>query len=301
MKKGFINRLCRLAREDDRICLIVGDLGFSVVEPFAQKFPERFLNTGVAEQNMIGVATGWSLAEDKIVFAYSLGVFPTLRCLEQIRNDVCYHRANVKIVSVGAGMTYGTAGFTHFGVEDLAVMRTMPGMVVGVAADNYEAEEMVRLAVETPGPFFLSLGKAGQYDGGEGRQPLELGKPILRREGADLVVISAGAIVYDVLPVVELLREKGVDAGFLEIPFWKPLDKERIAGLLRDKKDVVVIEEHSPYGGLGAIVAEMIAESNICLRYHHFSLPEMVNRVGSQSDLKKFYGLHPEAICERIR
>ena len=159
---------------------------------------------------------------------------------------------------------------------------------------------MVRLAVETPGPFFLSLGKASQHAADDGGEPLKLGKPLLRREGADLMVISAGAIMYDVLPVVELLKERGVDAGFLEIPFWKPLDKEMIARLLRDKQGVVVVEEHSPYGGLGAIVAEIIAENGLCLRYHRFNLPEFLHRVGSQNDLKNFYGLHPKTICEKI-
>ena len=159
MRKTFINRLCALSREDDRICLIIGDLGFSVVEPFAEEFPDRFLNVGVAEQNMIGMATGWSLAENKIVFVYSIANFPILRCLEQIRNDVCYHKANVKIVSVGGGLTYGSAGFSHHATEDLAIMRAMPGIVVAVPADAYETDSITQLSVESNGPFFIRLGK----------------------------------------------------------------------------------------------------------------------------------------------
>jgi hypothetical protein len=143
MRTAFLETLVRLARHDERIWLLTGDLGYSVLEGFAREFPERFVNAGVAEQNLTGVAAGLALS-GKIVFTYSIANFPTLRCLEQIRNDVCYHRANVKVVAVGGGLAYGSQGYTHFGVEDLAVMRALPYMTVVAPGDPVEA----RLATE---------------------------------------------------------------------------------------------------------------------------------------------------------
>src|SRR2546422_5598431 len=140
MRNAFFRGLYALAERDERVFLIVGDLGFGVVEPFAERFPDRFLNVGVAEQNMTGVAAGLALC-GKIVFTYSIGNFSTLRCLEQIRNDVCYHQADVKIVSVGGGFAYGALGMTHHTVEDLAIMRALPGMVEVAPGDPFEVEQ----------------------------------------------------------------------------------------------------------------------------------------------------------------
>src|SRR5437667_1620165 len=161
MRSAFFDTLVRLAEDDERITLVVGDLGFGVIEPFARRFPDRFLNAGVAEQNLTGIAAGMALS-GKIVFTYSIANFPTLRCLEQIRNDVCYHEANVKIVAVGGGFAYGALGMTHHATEDLAIMRTLPGMVVVAPGDPVEAELATRAVVRDSRPCYLSLGRAGE-------------------------------------------------------------------------------------------------------------------------------------------
>src|SRR6266849_11018187 len=150
MRTAFIRALTESAERDERVHLIVGDLGFGVVEPFAERFPNRFLNVGVAEQNMTGIAAGLALS-GKIVFTYSIANFPTLRCLEQVRNDVCYHNANVKVVSVGGGFTYGAMGATHHAVEDLAVMRAMPGLTVVAPGDPVEARAATRAVIAYTG------------------------------------------------------------------------------------------------------------------------------------------------------
>src|SRR5467141_3686443 len=151
MRSAFMRTLVELAEKDDRINLLVGDLGFGVVEPFAEKFPSRFVNAGVAEQDMTGIAAGLALC-GKIVFTYSIGNFSTLRCLEQIRNDVCYHQADVKIIAVGGGFAYGALGMSHHATEDLAIMRALPGMVVVAPGDPFEVEQATRAVVAQSGP-----------------------------------------------------------------------------------------------------------------------------------------------------
>src|SRR5216110_3533520 len=161
MRTAFFRALLELAAADERVNLVVGDLGFGVVEPFVERFPARFFNAGVAEQNMTGIAAGLALS-GKTVFTYSIANFPTLRCLEQIRNDVCYHRANVKIVSVGAGLSYGALGYSHHAVQDLACMRSLGGMLMATPCDPVETVAVVRFLCTHDGPAYLRLGKAGE-------------------------------------------------------------------------------------------------------------------------------------------
>ena len=299
MRKAFINRLCKLARQDDRICLIIGDLGFSVVEPFAKEFPDRFLNAGVAEQNMIGMATGWSLAENKIVFVYSIANFPTFRCLEQIRNDVCYHKANVKVVSVGGGLTYGSAGFSHHAIEDLAIMRALPGMVVSAPADAYETDSVTRLAVETEGPFFIRIGKNNEPCVHNIQCTLRLGEPIIHRKDGYLLLASTGTLLNEVIEAAALLEEKKLKVAVVGIPFLKPLNKESLKKILLGKKAVVTVEEHTGFGGLGSVISEIIADNNLNIPLHRIYLPEFIDHVGSQHELRRFYKIDKEGITSK--
>src|SRR5580704_16656925 len=177
MRGAFFDALLTLAERDHRINLIVGDLGFGVVETFAQRFPDRFLNAGIAEQNMTGIAAGMALS-GRIVFTYSIANFPILRCLEQVRNDVCYHNANVKIVAVGGGLAYGSLGSTHHATEDLAIMRALPRMVVVAPGDTMEAEAATEAIALHPGPCYLRLGRAGEASVHQEKIRIQLGKAI---------------------------------------------------------------------------------------------------------------------------
>jgi len=300
MRKTFISRLCELARQDDRICLIIGDLGFSVVEPFAEEFPGRFLNAGVAEQNMISMATGWSLSENKVVFVYSIANFPTFRCLEQIRNDVCYHNANVKIVSVGGGLTYGSAGFSHHAIEDLAIMRALPGMVVSAPADAYETDSITQLSVESNGPFFIRIGNNNEPAVHKNSCFLNIGEPILYKEQGDILIVSTGTLISEVINAAEILGKKGLEVSVIGIPFLKPLSTEKVLQVLKDKKMVITVEEHSCFGGLGSVIAEIIAENNITLPFHRLCLPGFIDCVGSQQELRRFYGIDADGICKAV-
>ena len=299
MRKTFIKRLCELARKDDRICLIIGDLGFSVVEPFAKEFPDRFLNAGVAEQNMMSMATGWNLAENKIVFVYSIANFPTLRCLEQIRNDVCYHKANVKIVSAGGGLTYGSAGFSHHAIEDLAIMRALPEMVVAAPADAYETDAVTRLAVETEGPFFVRIGGNNEPSVHNIQCSLRLGEPIIHRKDGYLLLASTGTLVNEVVEAAVLLEERNLETAVIGIPVLKPLNEESLKKILLSKKAVITAEEHTGFGGLGSVISEVIADNNLNIPLHRIYLPEFIDHVGSQHELRRFYKIDKEGIASK--
>src|SRR5207245_8000991 len=206
MRNAFIKELFELAKQDERIVLIVGDLGFGVVTPFMEQLPKQFLNAGVAEQNMTGMAAGMALS-GKIALTYSIANFPTLRCLEHVRNDVCYHNANVKIVSVGGGFTYGAMGATHHAVEDIAVMRAMAGLFVVAPGDPVEARAATRAVIAYHGPCYLRLGKAGEPVVHQSAIDFELGKAIAMREGRDATLISTGGILQNVVRAAERLEK----------------------------------------------------------------------------------------------
>ncbi len=300
MRSAVIKKLCEAARRDESLCLMIGDLGFSIVEPFAEQFPDRFLNAGIAEQNMMSMAAGWSLAEKKTVFVYSIANFPTLRCLEQIRNDICYHKANVKIISAGGGLTYGSAGFSHYATEDLAIMRALPGMVVSVPADAYETATVTQLAIDTPGPFFVSLGKNNEPNIHKRPCSFELGEPIVYRDKGGILLISTGTLAGEVLQAAALLEESGTEVSVVGIPVLKPLNEERLKRIVDGKKVVVTVEEQTGFGGLGSVMSEIIADNRLNIPLLRIHLPEFIDQIGSQDELRKFYKIDRDGVCLQI-
>jgi len=302
MRTAFFRTLLELAEHDERINLIVGDIGFGVVEPFAERFPRRFLNAGVAEQNMTGIATGLALC-NKVVFTYSIANFPTLRCLEQIRNDVCYHNANVKIVAVGGGFAYGSLGMTHHATEDLAIMRALPGMVVVAPGDPIEAEQATRAIVAHPGPCYLRLGRAGERPVHRSRVTFEIGKAITLRNGDDVTLISTGGVLRTAVLVAERLAQEGVQTRVLSMHTVKPLDTDAVLVAARETRAIVTIEEHSVIGGLGGAVAEVLAESDReKIVFKRVGLPSVFSsHVGSQEYLRAAHGLSEDQILKSLK
>lgn len=301
MRGAFFRALMEAAEQDERINLVVGDLGFGVVEPFAQRFPDRFLNVGVAEQNMTGIAVGMALS-GKTVFTYSIANFPILRCLEQIRNDVCYHKADVKIVSVGGGFAYGALGMTHHATEDLAIMRALPEMVVVAPGDPVETGAATRALAASHGPCYLRLGRAGEPSLHGTGIPFRLGKAIQIREGRDVTLISTGGILEMSIQVAELLSSRGIQARVLSMHTVKPLDTEAVLSAARETKAIVTLEEHSVIGGLGGAVAECLAESGeLRVPFKRLGLPSAFSSlVGSQEYLRVQNGLSPECILASV-
>ncbi len=300
MRPCFIETLTQLAEKDSRINLIVGDLGFGVVTDFAKRLPNQFLNVGVAEQNMIGVAAGMALT-GKIVFVYSIANFPTIRCLEQIRNDVCYHNAHVVVVAVGAGLSYGALGSTHHATEDIAVMRALPNMTVLAPGDPVETAAATRAAVGA-GPVYLRLGR--EVAPVEHHEPISfiLGKASTVREGDDLTLISTGGMLSTAVDAVDRLANQGVHARVLSMHTVKPLDVDAVLAAARQTRIVVTLEEHSVIGGLGGAVAEVLCEADLDgVRFRRFGLPSQFDGVvGDQEYLRKLHGLDVDSIVGRI-
>jgi transketolase len=300
MRTAFFKSLFEVAQQDERVYLVVGDIGFGVVEPFAQKLPKQFLNAGVAEQNMTGIAAGLALS-GKIVFTYSIGNFPTIRCLEQIRNDVCYHNANVKIVSVGGGFAYGGLGMTHHATEDLAILRALPQMTVLAPGDPPEAAAATRAIVEHAGPCYLRLGRAGEPDVHLAPFEFRVGEAILVRDGADLTLISTGGMLWTAFNVANALQKQGLEARLLSMHTLKPLDAEAVLQAAGDTGAIFTLEEHSIIGGLGSAVAEVLAEAGVAIPFKRFALPSAFSStVGSQEYLRQHYGLSEGAILDAI-
>jgi len=303
MRTAFIETVSALAAVDERITLVVGDMGFGVVTSFMEQFPKQFVNAGVAEQNMTSLAVGMALS-GKIVFTYSIANFPTLRCLEQIRNDACYHNANVKIVSVGGGLSYGALGSSHHVTEDLAVLRALPNMVVVAPGDPVETTQAVQAIVDYEGPCYLRLGRAGEsVVHTETDIAFQLGKAITVREGTDLTLIVTGGLLPQALEVSQQLAEQGIQARVLSMHTVKPIDVEAVLTAARETAAIFTLEEHSIIGGLGGAVAEVLMEAGESgLVFRRIGLPDAFSTiVGDQDYLRAQYGLDTAGILQTVK
>lgn len=288
MRTALIETVIQLARRNRAIWLLAGDLGFSVLEGFRDEFPGRFVNAGIAEQNMMGVAAGLALS-GKIVFVYSIANFPTIRCLEQVRNDVCYHGCHVIIVAVGGGYAYGSAGYTHHGVEDLAILRTFPGMTVVAPGDPTETKLAVRAAVERPGPYYLRLGRSNEPVVHIGEPDFAIGEAITVREGNDIVLISTGGMLHECVSVARGLAEVGRSVGVVSMHTLKPIDKDAIVKIARGTPAIVTVEEHTTAGGLGSCVAEVLAgHPELGTRLLRYGIPDTLHfSAGTQAYIRR--------------
>jgi len=301
MRDTFVRTLIELAKADPNIELITGDLGFGVLKPFWEQCPDQFTNAGIAEQNMTTLAAGMAL-EGKTVFTYSIGNFPTLRCLEQVRNDCAYHNANVKIVCIGGGFVYGSLGMSHQATEDLAILRALPDVVVMAPADLVEAEEATKAIAAYPGTCYLRLGRGGEKRIHEKIENFQIGKAIKVRGGKRVAIFSTGAIFDEVRDAYEMLIAKGYDPAVYTFPTVKPLDKEVVEACSRNFNLIVTCEEHNIMGGFGGAVAEVMAEMKHKKAYLlRIGLnDEYCVRVGNQKYLREQYGLSAAKIAARI-
>ena len=282
MRDTFVRTLIALAKENPNIELITGDLGFGVLKPFWERLPDQFINAGIAEQNMTSAAAGMAL-EGKTVFTYSIGNFPTLRCLEQIRNDCAYHGANVKIVCVGGGFVYGSLGMSHHATEDIAVMRALPGVAVLCPGDLVEAEEATKAIAKYPGTCYLRLGRGGEKRIHDHIDNFEIGKA-LKIHDAEAILAE-----HDIYPAV------------YTFPTVKPIDRAAIARCAADFDMIVTVEEHNIVGGFGSAVAEVLAELPERASLLRIGIHDTYSSiVGSQKYLRSQFGLDSGGIATQV-
>jgi transketolase len=300
MRNTFIKYLIEQARTDERIFVVTPDLGFSVLEGYAQEFPNRFLNVGIAEQNAIGVAAGLALS-GKIVYVYSIIPFVTMRCFEQIRIDVAYMKTNVRLVGVGAGLSYGPAGATHHAIEDIAIMRALPNMIVCCPGDPIEVREIVKRSFEHTGPIYIRLGKNGEPQIHPDKLNFQIGNSITITEGSDIALITTGNMLDQAMRLVKFYQQQGKKIELLSVPTIKPFDTKSILYLIDRKIPIITLEEHNAIGGLGSTVAEVIAISGIGIPFKKIAINDQYSHyVGSQNYLREKFGLSERHIIKIV-
>lgn len=302
MRDAMTKTLSELAQEDKDVVLVTGDLGFGVFNEFRERFPEQFVNAGIAEQNMTGLAVGMALS-GKTVFTYSIGNFPTLRCLEQIRNDACYHKANVKIVAVGGGFTYGSLGISHHATEDLAILRALPNIAVLAPGDPFEAAAATRAIYNASGTCYLRLGRGAEPAVHKNSVEITIGKALKVKEGKDVAILATGGILKNAYDACEYLNSTGLSVALYSMHTIKPFDKDLVTSLAISTKYIVTIEEHTTLGGLGSAVAEVLAQRpSPRAELAMIGLEDCFSSVvGDQEYLRAIYGLSVARIVEKVQ
>jgi transketolase len=302
MRDHFIKQLTALSAENQDIILITGDLGFGVLTNYEKEFPKQYLNAGVAEQNMTGLATGLGMT-GKTVFTYSIGNFCTLRCLEQIRNDACYHNANVNIVSVGGGFSYGALGYSHHATEDIAIMRALPNLRVFSPGDFWETMEITKAVVELGGVNYLRLDKSSAGNTNREGEIFEVGKARTLKEGSDFTIIATGGILEVALKAADTLATQGIMCRVLSMHTIKPIDSQAIINAALETGGILTLEEHTVFGGLGSAVGEVLLD-NAAYPKHFVKMglkAGFSTIVGSQDYLRTRYELDEASLVKNIK
>ncbi|RPF75034.1 MAG: transketolase [Rickettsiales bacterium TMED289] len=297
MRDAFVKQLNKLAEKDKKIFFITADLGFGVFDEFSKRFPNQYLNVGVAEQNMTGIATALAL-EGRKVFTYSIANFATLRCLEQIRNDASYHEANITIVASGGGFTYGGLGMSHHATEDIAIMRALPGIRVVAPCTAWETFHATRALAFSKGVNYLRIEKGGDKKPPKKNTNFRIGRAIEMMPGKDITIIATGGILKECIKASKTLLKDNIFAQVVSMHSIKPLDEKFIRDCARKTKRIITVEEHNKIGGLGSAVSEVLSQNNLDCHLKVIALDDVFSSVvGSQDYLRSLYKLdHKEII-----
>ncbi len=301
MRDAFAKQLYNLAKKDKDVMFITGDLGYGVFESFARDFPKQYLNVGVAEQNMTGIAVGLGL-EGKKVFTYSIANFATFRCLEQIRNDAAYHNVNLTIVCSGGGFTYGPLGMSHHATEDIAVMRSIPNIKVVVPSTAWETYHATKKLVNLDGVSYLRIEKGGIKKPPFKNVKYKIGKSLIYKKGSDVSIVVAGGIIEECFAAAKELENINIKCQIISMHTINPLDEQAIIKAAKKTKVLITVEEHNCNGGLGGAIAEVIARNNIDCQFDMVAINNKFSSiVGDQKYLRKEYGLDSKFIVSKIK
>jgi transketolase len=300
MRNAFADEMTQLAMQDSRLVLLSGDIGNKLFDKFKDVDDSRFFNCGIAEANMMGVAAGMALSGLRPV-VYTITPFTTTRCFEQIRVDVCYHKAPVVIVGTGSGLSYSELGPTHHSLEDMAILRTLPGMRVLAPCDSTELRLALRAVLEDNSPAYIRIGKKGETDIHTTPPIFNIGEAIIVRSGNDVALLCAGNMMSETIKAADILAAKGISAEVVSFHTVKPLDGSYLQSASARFKLLVTVEEHSRIGGFGSAVSEWRAFTNCGLQQISFGTDdEFMHEVGSQNYARKKYGLTAENIATRV-
>ena len=301
MRNAFANAVTELGDEYPELVMMAGDIGNRLFDRFKEKHPTRFYNCGVAEANMTGVASGLAASGLRPI-TYTITPFNTVRCLEQIRLDVCYPDLPVIVVGTGSGLSYAGLGATHHSMEDIAILRTLPNMHVVCPADTVEVRLAVKAAMRLGRPTYIRLGKKGEPLVHHSEPVFEIGRGIVVREGADVAILSVGTMLDTALKSADQLQQAGVSTEVISLHTVKPLDDQLLSALFVDKKLVVVLEEHGLTGGAGSAVLEWGNAKRVALdKLVCIGAPDrFLSACGDQDQARTLYGLVPDKVCERV-
>ncbi len=301
MRVEFFGALEKQAESDEDIVVLTGDLGYKLFDSFKAKYPNRFYDVGIAESNMVGLAAGLSL-NGKNVYCYSITPFLVMRAFEQIRIDIAYQNLNVRLVGVGGGVAYGLEGITHFGLEDFALMRTLPNMCVVAPAGPLEARALANSLCDYKGPVYIRLGQNSDPSVYDNVPEFEIGKAAVLSEGKGIAIFAIGSMVYTGKELVNKLAKEGINVTLVNVHTLKPLDTETIIEIASKHENVFSLEEHSVYGGLGSAIAEVLIETQFNGTFNKVAIPDdLGNHIGRAGYLREKYGLTTEKIYEKIK
>jgi transketolase len=299
MRTAFMKALRKLAEKDCDVMLLTGDLGFSVFEEFESDFPQQFINVGVAEQNMIGIASGLAL-EGKKVFVYSIGNFPTLRCLEQIRNDACYHQLNINIVAMGGGFSYGALGMSHHATEDMAIMKSLPNVKIAIPTTTLEAEQATFEILNSEGVGYLRLDKS--FANIDSSSQFEFGKASILQDGNDFTIFVVGGIAEEAILAANLLKQKNISLKVVSLSSLKPLDDQFICSEMTTSKGIITLEEGTLINGLASSIADVCLANNVMpKKFHKMGIKDTyISIVGTQHYLRSVCDLTANDIVKTV-
>jgi len=293
--------LSQLGEKHPDLIALTADLATSTkIGRFGKKFPERFINVGIAENSLFGMAAGLAMAGLKPVVS-TFAVFTSLRCAEQVRTDICYQNLNVKIIATHAGISFGQAGSTHHCTEDLAVMRSFANMTVIAPADGFETGNALVAAMDWPGPVYMRIGRGFEPPVHKDQNyPFEIGRAITMRDGKDVTLIGCGVGVLQAMRAAEVLDGQGLSARVLDMHTVKPINREAVISAVKDTRRIVTIEDHNIYGGLGTAVAEVIVASGKACAFRKLGVPDCFSIVGYPEDLYHHYGFDADGIVATV-
>lgn len=302
MRNAFAKKITELAGKDQRVVLLSGDIGNRLFDDFKAKYPTRFYNCGVAEANMMGVAAGLAMSGMRPV-CYTITPFLTYRCMEQIRVDVCYHHVPVIIVGTGSGLSYASLGGTHHSLEEMGMLRLLPGLAVVAPADEMEVRGSLEAALKSEGPTYIRIGKKGEPVVHKAPPDFTIGKGIVLREGTEVCLLSTGTVLTVALGAADLLEKQGHSTRVVSFHTVKPLDTALLAESFKNYRVVATIEEHSVLGGLGGSVAEWVTDqaSNSARLIKFGTRDEFLHLTCEQEEAREHFGLTPEAIAAGIQ
>lgn len=301
MRNAFADEITKIGRMNERVVLLSGDIGNKLFDKFKELAPDRFYNCGVAEANMMGVAAGMALSGLRPV-VYTITPFTTTRCFEQIRVDVCYHRAPVVIVGTGSGLSYADLGPTHHSLEDLAIMRTLPEITVLAPGDPLELRAALRAAIEHDGPVYMRIGKKGEPNVHLQEPNLQIGRAITVLSGQDVCLVSTGVMLSTAMQAAKLLAKQGISARVESFHTVKPLDVEALSEIFCSYPMVAVVEEHGRIGGLGGAIAEWVAAQEAPRgKLLSFGTDDaFMHEIGSTQYARAKFGLTAENIAAQV-